>query len=549
MHRFSLKRVLLTILSIVSLLVPAIGPAAVAHAQAADFSLSTSSGWPGLRVEVNQVDPCPGLPSGWDYQQVDFTFTDANGVQTLSSYHASINANGTWQSGTILIIPWRDVRIVNNQPTTVTNAAAVGAATVNAQCIIGQSTGDPMDPNDDITQVAQDYTPQNFNVTRQSLELGMSATTVAPGDTVTLNSVDPCPGTEIHGSFINEHAVSKFFATTDADGNWTVNVPAASTDDMTGEVTLFPSGSYEVNAFCQTANGLATTFYGENILNVSDTPVQQPNYVAMGDSYSSGESVEPFETDTFEPGSNMCHRSTQAYARILENEASLGLDAGPNGFAACSGATTMAITSNYNGEKPQINKITADTKLITMTLGGNDMDFAGYAKQCITEDCSGADSAVAIKNIATKVIPNMNETLNKINGRLKELGNTNAQVLVVGYPQVLPKSTFNTVIAGCAWLNGGRELRAIRNVTTLLNTAIKNEANAVASNFHFVSANETDSPFAGHEICQTGNTWYFNNLVVYPFEKQIYTFHPNTLGQQAYATLIKNYIANNHLLN
>lgn len=548
MQRLNLKRALFTVLSIFSLLAATIGPAAVAYAQAPEFALSTSSGWPGLRVEVDQVDPCPPLPSGWDYQQVNFTFTDANGTQTLSPYFAQVASSGEWIDGTILNVPWRDIRIINGTATTVTNAAAVGTGTVSAQCVIGQSMGEE-DPGDDITQAVQSYTPRTFEVTRRSSEFNMSATNVAPGAVVTLNSVDTCAGTEVHGSFINEQAVSNFTAYTDANGSWSADVPAASMDEMSEEATPFHAGVYEVNAFCLTSSGLATTFYGEQTLTVAGSPAPQPNYVAMGDSYSSGESVEPFETGTYEPGSNMCHRSTQAYARLLANDTSLSLDLGNNGFAACSGATTNAITADYNGEEPQLEKITANTKLITMTLGGNDMRFADYAKQCILHDCSGADSAAAIKRIVTDVIPNMNNALNKINDRLAELGNHDATVLVVGYPQLLPTSTFNTVIAGCSWLDGSREIRAIRNVTTLLNTAIKNETTAVGTKFHFVSATESNSPFAGHEICQIGNTWYFNNFVALPVDKQGYTFHPNALGQQAYATLIKGYITEHGLAN
>jgi lysophospholipase L1-like esterase len=406
-----------------------------------------------------------------------------------------------------------------------------------------------MDPSDDVTQVAQTYTPHAFDVTRGSSEFNMSTTSTVPGTDVTLSSVDPCHGTEVHGSFINEQAVSNFMVLPDANGNWSATVPTASTDDMSGETTNFPVGSYEVSAFCQTSSGLATTFYGEQVLTVTNTSTSQPNYVAMGDSYSSGEGVEPFEAGTYGQGSNMCHRSTQAYARILEDDSSLNLNLGSNGFVACSGATTNAITHSYNGEYPQLSKITADTKLITMTLGGNDMQFANYAKQCIAYDCSGTDSAAAVRRIVNNVIPNMNTTLNKIHARLNALGNTNATVLVVGYPQLLPTHTFNTVIAGCSWLDGGRELQAIRNTTTLLNTAIKNEANAVGPHFHFVSATESNSPFAGHEICQIGNTWYFHNVVALPLDKQVYTFHPNALGQQAYATLIKNYLTMHHLTN
>lgn len=548
MKRVYIKKNLLFVPILLSFIATLLMPAWIVYAaNASQFSLSTNSGRPGLRVEINQVDSCPARPAAADYQYVEFAFVDSAGTRTVSTYQASTDANGNWQNSTLIVVPWRDV-VGGRTPIETIPQAAAGQGSIQAQCIAGTSAGDPMDPNDDIKQTTQTYTPQPFYVTGPSLEFTVSASTVTTGSMVHLSSVDPCPGSEIHGSIINNQAVSNFYLPLDTSGTWSVDVPAASTD-MMGQLTNFPAGQYEINAFCMTPNGLSTVFYGEQLINV--TGATPSNYVALGDSYSSGEGLEPFEAGTFEAGGNMCHRSSQAYPRLLANDTSLPLDLGSNGFAACSGATTAAITLGNNNEGAQMDKITADTKLITMTVGGNNMGFAQYAEACIKKDCTGKPSTDAILKIVRNVIPQMEYTLGTIRDRLINLHNSNATVLILGYPQIVPAHPYsNTSATGCEWLGGDREAAAIRNVVTLLNTAIKNEVNAVGYNFHFLSATDANSPFTNHELCRDSfvyGTPYFFNVVPFPTEKQRYTFHPNAQGQQAYATLVKNYLTQHPL--
>ena len=58
--------------------------------------------------------------------------------------------------------------------------------------------------------------------------------------------------------------------------------------------------------------------------------------------------------------------------------------------------------------------------------------------------------------------------------------------------------------------------------------------------FKFVSATESSSPFVGHDICSSSR--FFNDL---DLSHEIYTAHPNVLGQGAYASLIKEFMQNN----
>jgi lysophospholipase L1-like esterase len=215
---------------------------------------------------------------------------------------------------------------------------------------------------------------------------------------------------------------------------------------------------------------------------------------------------------------------------------------------ACSGSTTSAITLGRYNEGAQLDKVTSDTKLITMTIGGNDMPFADFAEACIRPGSGSCDKRPyrnAIAGISNNVIPGVERMLNAVRDRLISL-HSNATVLVVGYPYLVPQDwVFGAV--GCWWLQP-QEPGAIREVTNTLNTAIRNEVNAVGGKFHFVSATASGSPFIGHELCRrrtdTAPRYFTNYDSSVP---EVYTFHPNGLGQQAYADLITAYLAQHPL--
>jgi streptogramin lyase len=102
------------------------------------------------------------------------------------------------------------------------------------------------------------------------------------------------------------------------------------------------------------------------------------SYVALGDSYSSGEGNPPFEVGTNAPGDE-CHRSPVAYGPLLDS--SLGL--GSMAFRACSGAVTDDIFKPNQDEPPQLAWPGPATKTVTLTIGGNDAGFRSVLEQCV----------------------------------------------------------------------------------------------------------------------------------------------------------------------
>jgi lysophospholipase L1-like esterase len=106
-------------------------------------------------------------------------------------------------------------------------------------------------------------------------------------------------------------------------------------------------------------------------------PPGQLRYVAMGDSAAAAPGVP----DSAPPPG--CQKSTNNYPSVLARRIA------PARFTdvTCSGATTDDITSRAQLTTdglvpPQIDAVSPDTTLVTITIGGNDIGLAADASQC-----------------------------------------------------------------------------------------------------------------------------------------------------------------------
>jgi GDSL-like Lipase/Acylhydrolase family len=291
-------------------------------------------------------------------------------------------------------------------------------------------------------------------------------------------------------------------------------------------------------------------------------PTEPPlaRYVAMGDSFSSGEGNAPFEAGT-DTSSNTCHRSPRAYPRLLQND----LDLGPTAFVACSGAVSDYIINDYNQENvepPQAAHVSSDTRLITISIGGNDVGFGNVLTTCTmsteregtTEEKHQIEHDACIeaiddaRDIATSAT--LQHKLETVFSGLRSLGNQDLHVVVVGYPNLLP--AYSDIVGSCVWGNGylqtsgrsvaGDEVQKSRLLHNELNMAIKKAVDATNDNqIHFV---DPSSAFVGHELCRP-DPW-FNNVVPDAFDNVMrrMSYHPNESGQIAYAAAVETEVNN-----
>lgn len=184
---------------------------------------------------------------------------------------------------------------------------------------------------------------------------------------------------------------------------------------------------------------IGNEYIQSELLELEAAPTQPLKYIAMGDSFSSGEGVEPFIEGTADEGLNECHRSEFAYSKLLSADTSLPLVMPDDQFLACSGAVTENITSisQYGNEPPQIDRLDRDTDLVTLTIGGNDVGFATYARNCVLSSCEeGTDHYDTIMNkINNELYGKLVNTYEQISD---ELDKEDARVVISGYPYVFP---------------------------------------------------------------------------------------------------------------
>lgn len=280
-----------------------------------------------------------------------------------------------------------------------------------------------------------------------------------------------------------------------------------------------------------------TGYAGESV--IGDVP--HAKYVALGDSYSSGEGVSPFDSFTAS-SSNSCHRSFDAYPVLLAANGSLDLD--DSGFVACSGATTGKVSNGGSGvgawgEQKQVDALSAETEVVTITVGGNDIGFSEFASACILSSCSLTtdiydDTLGNIANVLPLALEDLYDTI------LQEA--PNAEVYVLEYPLVVPEVEPESYTS-CALLDSDdpmEDMLAGHHVIELLNDGIAtavDEANTrnTTSRMHLVSTTFEGSPFEGHDVC-SNDPWFNNISLTEPVE---YTFHPDEDGQAALAEIME----------
>ncbi|GLZ42404.1 SGNH/GDSL hydrolase family protein [Actinokineospora sp. NBRC 105648] len=246
-----------------------------------------------------------------------------------------------------------------------------------------------------------------------------------------------------------------------------------------------------------------------SLLGLSSTALAAPaaagKYVALGDSYSSGLGAGSYGS------SGSCKRSSNAYAQLWANAHA------PSAFSfvACSGAVTQDVLNS------QVSAITADTALVTISIGGNDAGFVSVMTDCnLGSDSTCVSKNQAAQNFARTTLPaRLDAVYTQIRNRAPS-----ARVVVLGYPRIY--KTGGSCVVGLS----ETKRAAINQSSDVLASVISGKA--AAYGFSFVDAR---TAFAGHEVCAAGTRWI--NSVTWPIEE---SYHPTAGGQSGgyYAGLV-----------
>ncbi|MDL5201747.1 SGNH/GDSL hydrolase family protein [Streptomyces sp. ALI-76-A] len=286
---------------------------------------------------------------------------------------------------------------------------------------------------------------------------------------------------------------------------------------------MMTQNSGRLSGVCRAA--AVTAMAGASLFSLA-APAQAagdgPNYVAMGDSYASGAGLSGVK-DT------ACDRTAAGYPSIIA-----GTSAGENRAlkdVTCSGATTRHIWNAQGSKPPQINALTPNTKLVTLTIGGNDVGFTGVLTTCVLVKSSDPDGSPCRKHFTTgKDV--LGERINTVEGRVRDTitdirrRSPDAKIVVVGYPALFPDNG-----VGCAEVPFARQDFAfLRDTTQKLNRALARRAAAGGTG---VSYADTYSPTVGYDMCQPRHRRFIESLTPAPGSMAA---HPNTYGQLMMAT-------------
>lgn len=229
-----------------------------------------------------------------------------------------------------------------------------------------------------------------------------------------------------------------------------------------------------------------------------------PGYTALGDSYSSGVGTRVYAYDT-----SSCKRSNYAYPVLEAQKLGLSLS-----FAACTGAKVPDVLNS------QLGSLSASTKYVTVSVGGNDAGFSSVITQCAKPwpyTCGGdIDKAQTyIKNTLPGALDGLYD---KIRSQAPS-----ARVVVVGYPRLFNGSECN---AG-ARISAGEQTR-LNDTSDLLATTTSGRASA-----HGFGYADPRSSFTGHAVCDSAE--WINGLSSPVTE----SYHPNRDGQVGYANVVQ----------
>ena len=240
------------------------------------------------------------------------------------------------------------------------------------------------------------------------------------------------------------------------------------------------------------------------------------NYVSLGDSYTAG----PLIPNPVLPLG--CLKSSNNYPRLAAPTIGLQLR-----DPSCSGARTDHMTQPQNVDPdgpnpPQFDSLDAETTVVSITIGGNDIGFSEVAQGCITLNpfstpCKDKYTAGGKDQLAERIAataPKVAAVLQGIKAR-----SPLAKIYVLNYPAIFPETGF-----GC-WPQmpiGFGDVPYLRSTQKGLNTMLANQAaanGATLVNWYGASI--------GHDACKGSSTRWVEPLLPGELAAPI---HPNKAG-------------------
>lgn len=319
--------------------------------------------------------------------------------------------------------------------------------------------------------------------------------------------------------------------------------------------------------------------------NISDPVIM----VSLGDSYSSGEGIEPFygqsqSLDVKVKNENwLAHRSQKSWPSLLEVPGLSGTMSDYNVetsnssecqwyFKASSGAETKHFNSTkqrknyykrfYDGitilpyvlsgykDLPKqldvFDNIDGVVDYVTLTVGGNDVDFADIITTCATGSTYlGSNKLEKKMESLWNNFDTTQANIKKVYSDIQNAAGSQAEIIVAGYPKLLDKE-------GKGFLISKKEATLVNSNVSKFNDKIEsivNECQNSGMKIHFVDIEAEFDKDGGHQA-YSSNAW-INKIMLGAEAEDLkdneiasaYSVHPNEQGAKAYARCVNTIIA------
>ncbi|WP_093783298.1 SGNH/GDSL hydrolase family protein [Actinacidiphila guanduensis] len=244
------------------------------------------------------------------------------------------------------------------------------------------------------------------------------------------------------------------------------------------------------------------------------------DYVALGSSFAAGPGIPPTQSGA---GAAACSRSDNNYASIVARDIGANLT-----DASCSGATTAnVLTDPQSGQPPQIQAVTSAAKVVTVTIGGNDVNYLGSIDtySCLT---GGGSNCGSVDRNA------IDQTFGQLAGRLENVVDAvhsaapQAHVYLVNYFTILP----DTGVCANVPLTDDQAAYE-RSIASRLATATATAASTAGATLVDLAAASH-----GHDAC-AATPW----VETYRPAAGRTPYHPNEAGMRGAATLVESALA------
>lgn len=358
---------------------------------------------------------------------------------------------------------------------------------------------------------------------------------------------------------------------------WSGATPPSSADE----------DSYSVESVMKFSS---STPYSTTTVSAAEQNADDPVIVvSLGDSYSSGEGILPFYgqdkalAQKVQDQGWLAHRSTKSWPSLLKIPGITGTmgdylvkdsTVSSNNvqwyFGAVSGAETKhfqnSFTKKYDQDVPGLfnddltgsvdlppqvdifNTINGTVDYVTLTIGGNDVNFAGIMTTCAVESSYLFFGSTSKLEKELKALWNtIDTTMVNIRQVYEDVAKAApyAEIIVAGYPKLINPKGGGVVISK-------KEATLVNQITSDFNDKIEElvaECRKSGMNIHFVDVEAEFDKDGGHQAyCKTA---WINGIII-PAQKEdlndedvssAFSIHPNELGAQAYARCVNAKIA------